>query len=33
MGSWVLVRLLSGLWAGLESIYSVGVFCAARIAR
>ena len=24
MGSWVLVRLLSSLWAGLESIYSVG---------
>ena len=31
MGSWVLVRLLSSLCAGLESIYSVGVFCAAEV--
>ena len=33
MGSWVLVRLPSSLRAGLESMYSVGVFRAASITR
>ena len=33
MGSWVLVCLPSSLRAGLESMYSVGVFRAASITR